>query len=95
MRAAPRFAMFSVRVHLGAVAVAEQRLREAAFHNACSSVCGWIGDDDGDHNGGEEDDDLDDGDDDLMMMMMMMWASREARRERARSTSPTLSALFA
>ena len=94
MRAAPRFAMFSVRVHLGAVAVAEQRLREAGFHNACSSVCGED-DYDGDHNGGEDDDDLDDDDDDLMMMMMMMWASREARRERARSTSPTLSSLFA
>ena len=25
--------MFSVRVHLGAVAVAEQRLREDGFHN--------------------------------------------------------------
>ena len=71
MRAAPRFAMFSVRVHLGAVAVAEQRFREAGFHNACSSVCGED-DYDGDHNGGEDDDDLDDDDDDLMMMMMMM-----------------------
>ena len=51
MTAAPRFAMFSVRVHLGAVAVAEQRLREDGFHNAwCEAgsvmtmvmMTGWI-----------------------------------------------------